>query len=112
MPRLVVSQAMPSPVNRPLIAVGSSEPGTETTTPASSIPVETSPVITNRTMNSMNGSGSLLPAHSTQFRARSVKPLLVGVVCAALMMAPGGWVQWRLPVGLSVRGRAGWGGAG
>src|SRR5699024_737705 len=60
--------------------VGSSVPGTVTETPAQAIAVETAPVIANRIRNSMNGSGSLLPAHSTLFSSLSVRPVFCGVL--------------------------------
>src|SRR5699024_7559144 len=84
MPRLAVSQVIPSPVNSPLITVGSSEPGTVTSTPAQAMAVETIPVTANRIRNSMNGSGSLLPSRSTPSRIRSVSPRVPGCVDAVL----------------------------
>src|SRR5690625_391877 len=84
MPRLAVSQVIPSPVNSPLITVDSSEPGTVTSTPAQAMAVETIPVTANRIRNSMNGSGSLLPSRSTPSRIRSVSPRVPGCVDAVL----------------------------
>ena len=72
-PRLTVSQARPSPVNRPRTAVGSSVPGMVTETSASWSAVEITPTIRNSPRNSMNGSGSLLPTRSMPLSRRSVR---------------------------------------
>lgn len=81
-----VNQAMPSPVNRPLMASFSSEPGMVTSAPLRAMTVEMAPVIRNRMMNRVKGSGSLFPSFSTAVSRRSPAPR-VGAVCAVSVSA-------------------------
>jgi hypothetical protein len=82
---------MPSPVNTPFTGDAAVSPGTVTDTPSAASTVETTASSSVSQANRMNGSGSRLPARSTQSSTRSSLPV---AVC---------WVPWVIAVPVSAR---------